>query len=174
MTLLSQTLRPHVAVQRCACRASRRRHAAAHLQPQPHTVSSPLRASAEDSSPGNADDDAAPVVDVSAWRDFRARLVATEREEDEPVASAADRWAHSLPAVETGCVLIANPTLFATSQTYFHRAVIFIYSHSDSSGSAGVILNRCAFRPRPPDSRRLLTFPGMQGHRQALQRCDKQ
>ena len=48
----------------------------------------------------------------------------------------------ALPAVEQGCVLIANPSLFATSQTYFRQAVIFIYSHSDSAGSAGIILNR--------------------------------
>ena len=58
------------------------------------------------------------------------------------MSRAADRWAHSLPAVEQGCVLIANPSLFATSQTYFRQAVIFIYSHSDSAGSAGIILNR--------------------------------
>ena len=57
------------------------------------------------------------------------------------MTTSADRWAHSLPAVETGCVLIANPSLFSTTQTYFNKAVIFIYSHSNS-GSAGVILNR--------------------------------
>ncbi len=72
-----------------------------------------------------------------------ARLVASEQTEGEepPAADATARWAHSLPTAETGCLLLANPALFSASQPYFHRAVIFLFDHSDE-GSAGIILNR--------------------------------
>jgi putative transcriptional regulator len=38
-------------------------------------------------------------------------------------------------------LLLANPALFSSSQPYFHRAVIFLFDHTDE-GSAGLILNR--------------------------------
>ena len=107
-----------------------------------------------------------PLTQLTPWCQRRARLVAAERGGDGPsTVATAERWAHALPSLETvcsplascdttsaqshphsyvvrqGCLLIANPTLFSTSQTYFNKAVIFVYSHS-SEGSAGLILNR--------------------------------
>ena len=69
--------------------------------------------------------------------------MAAEQQEDpdEALPAVAGRWAHALPAPETGALLLANPALFTSSQPYFHRAVIFLFEHS-AEGSAGLILNR--------------------------------
>lgn len=74
--------------------------------------------------------------------------MASEKEKDAAAAPAAaaaaegELWAHSLPGPEQGCLLVAHPLMFTTSQTYFFQSVILIFSHNES-GSAGLILNRC-------------------------------
>lgn len=79
--------------------------------------------------------DAVPVVTrEDDWREFRAKLVASS-------ASSLTSWAHVLARPETGCVLLANPLMFTTSQTYFNKAAIFVFSHGEE-GSAGLILNK--------------------------------
>lgn len=88
------------------------------------------------------------------WRAFRAQLVAsaaaaaTAGSKAEPAAAASlapaaagQPWAHSLRAPEQGCLLLSNPLMFQTSQSYFHMAVILIFTHGPD-GAAGLILNR--------------------------------
>ncbi len=81
------------------------------------------------------------------WREFRARLVASTRSgsvtpapetaapseerttteaSSSSTAPATRGWAHSLSKPEKGCLLLAHPMLFHSSQTYFHQAVILI------------------------------------------------
>lgn len=38
-----------------------------------------------------------------------------------PEGSEALYWAHSIPQPETGCLLIAHPLMFTTSQQYFSQ-----------------------------------------------------
>ena len=88
------------------------------------------------------------------WRAFRAKLVksqgaflnpssSSESDDDADMAASADptSWAHVLAAPEQGCLLLANPLMFTTSQTYFNKAIILLFSHG-ADGSAGVILNK--------------------------------
>lgn len=89
------------------------------------------------------------------WREFRAQLVSRSRltpqaswdeiEDGEFGGSASsdsgDDWAHLIATPEPGCVLLANPMLFGSSQTYFEQAVILVIEHSDQ-GSMGIILNK--------------------------------
>ena len=48
------------------------------------------------------------------------------------------RWAHEIPHVEPGCVLIANEKLGGV----FHQTVVLIIQHSEQTGSVGVVINR--------------------------------
>lgn len=48
------------------------------------------------------------------------------------------RWAHEIPHVEPGCVLIANEKLGGV----FHQTVVLVIQHSESSGSTGIVINR--------------------------------
>lgn len=48
------------------------------------------------------------------------------------------RWAHEIPHVETGCVLIANEKLGGV----FHQTVVLIVQHNDQVGSIGIVINR--------------------------------
>lgn len=48
------------------------------------------------------------------------------------------RWAHTIPHVEPGCVLIANEKLGGV----FHQTVVLIIDHCESQGSTGIIINR--------------------------------
>jgi putative transcriptional regulator len=48
------------------------------------------------------------------------------------------RWAHSVPHVEPGCVLIANEKLGGV----FHQTVVLIIDHHESTGSTGIVINR--------------------------------
>eukprot|EP00814_Leptocylindrus_danicus_P013505 CAMPEP_0116020066 /NCGR_PEP_ID=MMETSP0321-20121206/9588_1 /TAXON_ID=163516 /ORGANISM="Leptocylindrus danicus var. danicus, Strain B650" /LENGTH=389 /DNA_ID=CAMNT_0003490711 /DNA_START=413 /DNA_END=1582 /DNA_ORIENTATION=- len=48
------------------------------------------------------------------------------------------RWAHQLPNVEPGCVLIANEKLGGV----FHQTVVLIIDHDDVNGSTGLVINR--------------------------------
>lgn len=92
-----------------------------------------------------------PVVsEADDWREFRAKLVASSSygtEEVEGMKGVNEamkeekRWAHVLARPERGSVLLANPLMFTTSQTYFNKAVILIFSHGEE-GSAGIILNK--------------------------------
>ncbi len=41
-------------------------------------------------------------------------------------STATSMWAHSLPQPEKGCVLLAHPMMFTSSQEYFFQAVILI------------------------------------------------
>lgn len=89
----------------------------------------------EDEHPKISLPDAVPVVTrEDDWREFRAKLVASS-------TSSLAGWAHVLARPETGCVLLANPLMFTTSQTYFNKAAIFVFSHGEE-GSAGLILNK--------------------------------
>eukprot|EP00899_Mesostigma_viride_P011503 jgi/Mesvir1/20353/Mv19939-RA.1 len=93
------------------------------------------------------------------WREFRMRLIrsspqaqprAPEQAHDAAVEVAGDGnggaevaardWAHPLHTVERGSVLLAAPHMFKQTQTYFDRAVIFLFDVGPK-GSAGLILN---------------------------------
>merc|ERR1711977_455407 len=103
------------------------------------------------------------------WRSFRAQLIqsyksteeapAEEEEEEEKgkqlkkentaaASSAATTknsrlWAHEIGnRPEKGCLIIARPDAFLSTQRYFHEAVIFIVDYSPSKGAVGLILNR--------------------------------
>lgn len=65
-----------------------------------------------------------------------------EEDSDEPDAEQEEEnWAHMLSNPEKGCLLLANPLMFTTAQTYFNKAVILLFSHG-VDGSTGVILNK--------------------------------
>jgi putative transcriptional regulator len=49
-----------------------------------------------------------------------------------------NRWAHEIPHVEPGCVLIANEKLGGV----FHQTVVLIIQHCERSGSIGIVINR--------------------------------
>jgi len=48
------------------------------------------------------------------------------------------RWAHTIPHVEPGCVLVANEKLGGV----FHQTVVLIIDHCETQGSTGIIINR--------------------------------
>lgn len=48
------------------------------------------------------------------------------------------RWAHSLPHIEPGCVLVANEKLGGV----FHQTVVLVIEHNDVNGSTGIVINR--------------------------------
>ncbi|KAF5842473.1 hypothetical protein DUNSADRAFT_7083 [Dunaliella salina] len=86
------------------------------------------------------------------WREFRARLVG--RTSTDNLSSQAEpstlesqlsheslHWAHSIPAPEKGCLLLAHPLVFQERQKYFHQAAILILEHNEM-GSYGLILNQ--------------------------------
>ncbi|BDA50133.1 probable UPF0301 protein BDI_1431 [Coccomyxa sp. Obi] len=88
------------------------------------------------------------------WREFRARLIASQAastsgrseeqgfgEKSDEADQAAKLWAHTIPLPEKGCLLIAHPLMFTSQQLYFAQSVIFLFEHSEQ-GSAGLILNK--------------------------------
>ncbi|KAK9825180.1 hypothetical protein WJX81_003410 [Elliptochloris bilobata] len=87
------------------------------------------------------------------WREFRARLVASQGASssapaaegaESPSAGGGDQprlWAHPIPRPERGCLLVAHPLVFRTQQTYFFQAVILLLDHG-KEGSQGLILNK--------------------------------
>ncbi|KAL4855729.1 hypothetical protein ACK3TF_003809 [Chlorella vulgaris] len=107
----------------------------------------PLCSAADDGGDvGSTIPDTLPVAGIdSDWRKFRAQLVASTAGASTGIAPSgtqtADSWAHALPHPEHGCLLLANPLMFAGAQQYFHMSVILVWAH-DSRGSAGLILNR--------------------------------
>lgn len=48
------------------------------------------------------------------------------------------RWAHVIPHVEPGCILVANEKLGGV----FHQTVILIIEHNEANGSTGIVINR--------------------------------
>ncbi|XP_042501081.1 UPF0301 protein BF2109 [Macadamia integrifolia] len=104
------------------------------------------------------EDDNKPSINAD-WRSFRARLVAGElasrpensssnsvdpdtvEVEDHPPldTSIGDKWAHTLPEPERGCLLIATDKLDGVH--IFERTVILILSMGPV-GPTGIILNR--------------------------------
>mmetsp|Transcript_11387 Transcript_11387/g.19312 ORF Transcript_11387/g.19312 Transcript_11387/m.19312 type:complete len:366 (-) Transcript_11387:111-1208(-) len=48
------------------------------------------------------------------------------------------RWAHAIPHVEPGCVLVASEHLGGV----FHQTVVLIVDHSESQGTIGMVINR--------------------------------
>eukprot|EP00586_Coscinodiscus_wailesii_P006296 CAMPEP_0172482762 /NCGR_PEP_ID=MMETSP1066-20121228/9365_1 /TAXON_ID=671091 /ORGANISM="Coscinodiscus wailesii, Strain CCMP2513" /LENGTH=398 /DNA_ID=CAMNT_0013246157 /DNA_START=138 /DNA_END=1334 /DNA_ORIENTATION=+ len=48
------------------------------------------------------------------------------------------RWAHPIPHVEQGCVLVASEKLAGV----FHQTVVLVIDHHDMLGSTGIIINR--------------------------------
>lgn len=87
--------------------------------------------------------DTLPAMEAGAdWRAFRAALVSASAGDGGAGAgpAAGERWAHPLSAPEQGCLLLAHPLMFTTSQGYFNKSVILVFSH-DANGSAGLILN---------------------------------
>lgn len=55
------------------------------------------------------------------------------------------RWAHEIPHVEPGCVLIANEKLGGV----FHQCIVLIIDHNENTGSTGVVINRYVFACLP-------------------------
>lgn len=104
---------------------------------QPSTGRQPINASEQDTPASSAD----PKTDD--WREFRARLVAGDRGQQGEVSTstANGRWAHDVGKPEKGCLLVAHPLMFGSSQGYFSQAVIFLFEHDDTA-SAGFILNK--------------------------------
>jgi len=44
-------------------------------------------------------------------------------------SSSSKLWAHPLSRPERGCVLVAHPLLFTSTQTYFSKSVVFLIEH---------------------------------------------
>ena len=123
--------------------------------PRPRSPPAPSTPSAKYTQ--SAIPDAVPLATMEErdddWRAFRAKLVksqdvflnppSSESDDGADVAASSDpaSWAHVLAAPEQGCLLLANPLMFTTSQTYFNKAIILLFSHG-ADGSAGVILNK--------------------------------
>jgi putative transcriptional regulator len=54
------------------------------------------------------------------------------------------RWAHEIPHVEPGCVLVANEKLGGV----FHQTVVLIVQHAENAGSTGIVINRYVQIPK--------------------------
>ena len=48
------------------------------------------------------------------------------------------RWAHAIPHIEPGCILVANEKLGGV----FHQTVVLIIEHNEANGSTGIVINR--------------------------------
>lgn len=48
------------------------------------------------------------------------------------------RWAHPIPHIEPGCVLVANEKLGGI----FHQTIVLIVDHHEKTGTTGVVINR--------------------------------
>ncbi|XP_010675387.2 uncharacterized protein LOC104891398 [Beta vulgaris subsp. vulgaris] len=103
-------------------------------------------------SSSSKDEDINPTLSGD-WRSFRAKLVAAEKisSPGEPLTSSAstnidppkltidDKWAHTIPQPEKGCLLIATEKLDGVH--IFERTVILILA-TGPIGPTGLILNR--------------------------------
>jgi len=54
------------------------------------------------------------------------------------VAIDKTRWAHPIPHIEPGCILVANEKLGGV----FHQTVVLIIEHNEANGSTGIVINR--------------------------------
>ena len=77
--------------------------------------------SLDDMGEATPDSNIPDVMPLSAsdtdWRDFRARLVASTSGRTD--SSESDIWVHPVPRAEAGCVLLAHPLMFTSTQEYF-------------------------------------------------------
>ena len=87
------------------------------------------------------------------WRSFRAKLVQSEKQQDSTADTInssdennRETWAHHVPFVERGSLLIASPEHFKGefACSFFANTVVYVIEHDSSadSGSTGIILNR--------------------------------
>lgn len=78
------------------------------------------------------------------WRSFRARLVQTEKSNYSAAKPSSEEWAHEVPFVEAGCLLIASPEHFVGEHacSFFANSVVLVLTHGGGKGTVGVILNR--------------------------------
>jgi len=88
------------------------------------------------------------VASVEAWLEQLEQRTAvrsslSRKASPSPSPEAKKGWLHSTPVLESGSLLLANPSdSFAIGGPYFHKAVILILDHSPEEGSMGVMLNR--------------------------------
>lgn len=147
-----------------------------------------------------SDDSVSQPPQDKDWRAFRARLVRNENTtSDTSLASESPSsistsptshtqstsdsqlWAHHIPFVEAGSLLLASPEHFCDEYacTFFANTAILILDHSDQ-GSLGVIINRpiivelnTAMKPDSLTDRPSIQVPGIyrqpQAHLQQLQ-----
>lgn len=130
-----------------------------------YTYYSPRCAAASDPDGGNSDDSASQLPQNEDWRAFRARLVQNENIASTHSSTSAPPsdsqssgfpsttsskstsgphlWAHHIPFVEAGSLLLASPEHFCDEYacTFFANTAILILDHSNL-GSLGVIVNR--------------------------------
>jgi putative transcriptional regulator len=100
-------------------------------------------ASAEDAAPGG--DDAPPSLEGRDWREVRAVLQAGGRDALVAARAGADRagfYAFPLALPEVGCCLASHPAYYRRNKMYLTQSVVFVTSHDDKAGSAGLVLNR--------------------------------
>jgi hypothetical protein len=87
------------------------------------------------------------------WRDFRARLVLQQRQEEDqkdPVKITSEplsEWAYDAgQVIETGSLVVSRPEpdfcMGGLRQQYFHKSVIIILEHNAENFTKGIILNR--------------------------------
>jgi len=67
-----------------------------------------------------------------------AEIVATTQQISAAIQLDRHRWAHPIPHIEPGCVLIANEKLGGV----FHQTVLLIIDHHEAMGSTGIVINR--------------------------------
>jgi len=48
------------------------------------------------------------------------------------------RWAHPIPHIEPGCIVVANEKLAGV----FHQTVVLVVEHNEEKGTLGIIINR--------------------------------
>ena len=98
---------------------------------QPHAHTGKRRHSDEELFLGEGVGDASPdpfasVAELPLWFESKTTNVSKHR------------WAHELPHLEPGCVLLANEKLSGV----FHQTVVLIIEHHEQTGTFGVIINR--------------------------------
>lgn len=121
----------------------------------------PRCAAVPDSEGGTADREPSQPPRQEDWRTFRARLVRNENPAStvptsppssqvpspppstSQSSSHSQLWAHHIPFVEPGSLLLASPEHFKDEQacTFFANTAILILEHSNL-GSIGLIINR--------------------------------
>ena len=79
------------------------------------------------------------------WRDFRAKLVMSHRQEGVNKTDTS-HWAYeSGDAIEVGSLILACPEQDfgrGLRQQYFHKSVVLVIAHDERSFTKGIILNR--------------------------------